>query len=122
MEPGNWVSVQRDDGETVGYLDPVTSNYDVVVPRNILGQQIGEPSDYAVAEALVEDRGIGELMNLWTLDGQEAVVGEELTILEVSPDGIVLANALRVKALDSTQRIHIPWPDVSQRLTSVKRP
>ncbi|TAP27637.1 hypothetical protein [Arthrobacter sp. S41] len=117
MDISDWVSVQREDGETVGYLQPVTPDYSLVIPRNILGHAIAEPHEYSAAEYLLEERGIAELMSNWRLDAQEQEKTEELTILEVSPLGIVLANALRVKALEATERIHVMWPDVEQRLT-----
>jgi len=107
-----WLAVTREDGETVGYLEPVTDDYADVVPRNRLGHAVGEVSDFHAAEELVLDRGLRELAEHWLLDG----VGPELTVIELSPDGVVLRDAFLSKALAPTERVHVPWPDTAERL------
>jgi hypothetical protein len=107
-----WLAVTREDGETAGYLEPVTDDYADVIPRNRLGHAVGEVGDYHAAEELVLDRGLRELAEHWLLDGE----GPELTVIELSPDGIVLRDALLSKALVPTKRVHVPWPDTTGRL------
>ncbi len=117
MDYSQWVSVQRDDGETVGYLDPCDPDYNQVIPRNILGHAVTEGCEYLTGEELLLERGIREVMDTWVLDDGSAERTEVLSIVEVSPQGIVLANALRTKALQPTERIHVSWPDIARRLT-----
>lgn len=111
-----WLAVTRDDGETVGYLEPVTDDYAEVVPRNRLGHAVGAATDYDTAEELVLDRGLRELAEHWLLDD----AGAELTITELSPAGIVLRDAYVSKAL-ATVATRIPWPDTTHRLRPAPR-
>ncbi|WP_345469685.1 hypothetical protein QMQ05_10065 [Glutamicibacter ectropisis] len=117
MDTSQWVSVQREDGETVGYLEPLADDFSSVLPRNVLGHAIDDPTEYLQGEELLQERGIGELMHPWILDAQQGESTSELTILELSAHGIVLADALHTKALSPTPRIHVDWPDVTGRLT-----
>ncbi|MDR7383464.1 hypothetical protein [Promicromonospora iranensis] len=107
-----WLAVTREDGETVGYLEPVTDDYSDVIPRNRLGHAVGEVCDYHVAEELVLDRGLRELAEYWLLDGD----GPELTVIELSPGGVVLRDAFLSKSLAPTRRVDVPWPDTAHRL------
>ena len=107
-----WLAVTREDGETVGYLEPVTDDYAEVIPRNRLGHRVGETMDYHLGEELVLERGLRELAEHWLLDG----VGPELTITEVSPAGIVLHDAYLTKALVPLEPTHVAWPDTPGRL------
>ena len=116
MDVSTWVSVQREDGETVGYLDPADPGYNLVTPRNVLGHAVADACGYLDGEQLLVERGISEVMNTWVLDAGSRDATELLTILEVSPHGIVLANALQTKALQPTERIRVAWPDVQHRL------
>ncbi|WP_125775504.1 hypothetical protein [Antribacter gilvus] len=107
-----WLAVTREDGETVGYLEPVTEDYGEVVPRNRLGHAVGGVLGFHEAEELVLDRGLRELAEPWLLDGSD----EPLTIIELSPSGIVLSNAFASKALILTDRYTVGWPDTGGRL------
>lgn len=117
MEISQWVTVTRDDSETVGYLEPVTEDYDLVQPRSILGHAVGEPTDHEQGEALLCERGIAELMDPWHLSGATQALSGNLSILEVSAHGIVVADALLTKALVPTERHTVPWPDTDEVLT-----
>lgn len=107
-----WLAVTREDGETVGYLEPVTDDYADVIPRNRIGHALGTPHCYHAAEELVLDRGLRELAEHWLLDGGNT----ELTIIELSPAGIVLRDAYLTKALVPLASVHVPWPDTAGRL------
>ena len=107
-----WLAVTREDSETVGYLEPLTDDYAEVIPRNRLGHAVGGAQDYHAAEELILDRGLRELAEHWLLDGE----GPELTVIELSPAGIVLRDAFLSKSLAPTARVDVPWPDTAGRL------
>lgn len=117
MNTDQWITVTRDDGETVGYLEPVTADYDKVQPRSILGHAVGAPIDYVQGEEILGERGIAELMEHWQLSGATQALAGDLSILEVSAHGIVVADALLTKALVPTERYTVPWPDTDELLT-----
>ena len=116
MDFSTRVGVQREDGETVGHLDPADPDYKLVTPRNVLGHALADACGYVDGEQLLVDRGISEVMTTWVLDAGSRDAAEVLNILEVSPHGTVLANALRTKALQPTERFRVAWPDVEHRL------
>ena len=115
--PADWITVSREDREAVGYLEPVTEDYEVVQPRTVLGHHAGEPTDIEGGEARLRERGIGELAEVWELDAETPARVSSLAILEVSPHGIVVADALATKALAGPEPMTVPWPDVEERLT-----
>lgn len=111
-EAGTWLEVMRDDGEVVGYLEPLTADYAEVVPRTRLGHALAERAGYHEAEELVLGHGLTELQEPWLLDG----VGVPIAVVEVSADGIVLRDAFLSKALLPSEEIRLPWPDTEGRL------
>lgn len=113
MDTSAWLAVTREAGETVGYLEPLTPDYDVVQPRSVLGHVVGEPSDYVAGEELLRERGIAELMQPLRLKDAAAALSGPLAILEVSPHGIVVADALLVKALAPSEKATVSWPDTA---------
>ena len=104
MDTSTWIAVTREDGETVGYLEPVTPDYDVVQPRSVLGHVAGEPIDYLAGDELLCERGIFDLIQPWQLKDAPDALSGPLAILEVSPHGIVVADALLVKALAPSEK------------------
>lgn len=114
MDTSTWVSVTREDGEPVGYLEPLDEEYATLQPRSLLGHAVGDPGDFLTGEVRLLDRGIGELAEHWRLT--DPPLPNPLSILEVSPDGIVVADTLATKALIATDRIHVDWPDARGRL------
>lgn len=122
MDVSTWIGVTREDGETVGYLEPVTPDYDTVQPRTVLGHPAGEPCDYLAGEELLCERGISELMQYWKLREAPAALAGELSILEISPHGIVvIADALLAKALAPGEKATIGWPDLEGYLVPAPR-
>ena len=115
--PSDWIAVTREEREAVGYLESVTEDYDVVQPRTLLGHRAGDPTDIESGEERLRERGIGELAELWVLDAGTPAHVRSLAILEVSPHGIVVADALATKALAGPEPMTVPWPDVEERLT-----
>lgn len=112
-----WVPIAREDRETVGYLEPVTDDYERVQPRSLLGHAVGAPVDYESGERLVEELSLSELAEQWVLDAGTADEVEGLTVLELSPHGILLADHYATKGLMATERTHVPWPDLQERLS-----
>lgn len=116
MDTTSWASIQREDGETVGYLDPVDADFERVVPRNVLGHAVADPTDYLSGEEFLIQRGISELMNDWIITSGDHANSSKMSILEVSSKGIILADALMAKALAPTPRLKIQWPDTTHIL------
>lgn len=80
----------------------------------MLGHTVGDPCDFVTGEDRLLERGIRELAEHWRLTDPK--LPNALTLLEVSPAGIVAADALKTKALVPTERIRVAWPDIGQRL------
>lgn len=115
MSTDDWQPITRgSDREIVGYLEPLDAHYSLVQPRSMLGHTVGDPCDFVTGEDRLLERGIRELAEYWRLTDPK--LPNALTLLEVSPDGIVAADALKTKALVPTERIHVAWPDIDQRL------
>lgn len=112
-----WITVTREDREAVGYLEPVTEDYDLVQPRTLLGHRAGSPTSLTEGEERLAERGIGELAEQWVLDAGAPTEARALTIIEVSPHGIVVADAQATKALAGPEPRTVPWPDLEERLS-----
>lgn len=112
-----WVSVTREDGETAGYLEPITDDYDVVQPRTLLGHALGAPVDFETGDRLIGERGISELAEQWVLDEDTDDEIAGLTVVELSPRGVTLADYLATKGLMATEKLHVDWPDLQERLS-----
>lgn len=65
-----------------------------------------------IGEDRLLEHGIREVAEHWQLIDPE--LPNALAILEVSPEGIVVADALKTKALVPTERFRVEWPDVAQ--------
>ncbi|WP_372697764.1 hypothetical protein [Arthrobacter sp. JSM 101049] len=117
MDTSGWIPTTREDGETVGYLEPVTADYGLVQPRNLLGHPVGGPAEFMEAEDLLIERGISELAGRWTLRGVADDLRDGVVILEASPDGIVVAHGDLAKAGIYGRRVRVGWPDAAGLLT-----
>lgn len=113
----DWVRVNREDGETVGWLEPLDAGYASLRPRDVLGHVAGEDAGWIEAEEAVHRVGLAHVAEEWLLDGGE----ERFVILEVTPTEIVLGNALASKALVRAERRSIAWPDTGGRLRRTGR-
>lgn len=121
MNTEHWLPVTRQsDRETVGYLEPLHSDYSQVQPRSVLGHPVSAPSDFVTGEDLLLERGISEVAEHWRLTDPQ--LPNALAILEVSPEGIIVADALETKALVPTERFEVEWPDLIQRLVQWDEP
>lgn len=115
MHTEDWHPTTRgSDREIVGYLDPCDPDYAQVQPRSVLGHPVGDPCDFVTGEDRLLERGIHELAEHWRLTDPQ--LPNALAIVEVSPDGITVADALKTKALVPTERFRVAWPDMDQRL------
>lgn len=112
-----WVAVTREDRETVGYLEPITPDYEVVRPRTLLGHVAGDDTGFEEAEALLIARGISELAETWILDAGTPREVRDLTLRELSPARIELADRMAAKALVDSPVHRVTWPDVEERLS-----
>lgn len=90
MRIEDWQPITRgSDREIVGYLEPFDADYSLVQPRSMLGHPVGGPCDFVTGEDRLVERGIHELAEHWRLTNPK--LPNALTLLEVSPDGIVVA-------------------------------
>lgn len=117
LKPDSWIAVNREDRETVGYLEPLTEDYGTVQPRTVLGHPAGEPTDFVDGEERLIDRGLSELAEKWAHKDQHGEETEDLTILELSPRGIVLVDYYAAKAALAEKKLVVEWPDTVQRLS-----
>jgi hypothetical protein len=103
---------RRDDGELVGWIRPAGDDW---VPVDLFGRELSGPIDWLDAEALLEDRGIGWLAEIWMLEGADAAP-LRVRIVEVTPDHDGVAGRVVVQtddfgAIDApVTRIELPWP------------
>lgn len=115
MSIEDWAPITRgSDRESVGYLEPLDPNYSRVQPRSALGHTVGDPCDFVTGEDRLLERGISELAEHWRLTNPQ--LPNALSILEVSPAGIVVADAMETKAMVPTERFRVTWPDLDVRL------
>src|SRR5690625_3743893 len=116
-----WHPVTRgSDRETVGYLEPLDLDYNRVQPRSVLGHPVGDPCGFVTGEDKVLERGIREIAEHWQLIDPK--LPNALAILEVSPDAIVVAAALKTKAMVPTERFLVEWPATAERLVPWTEP
>lgn len=111
MDTSGWLATRRDDGETVGYLEPLADDYSLVQPRSLLGHPVGPPAEFLEAEELLIERGISELAERWMLHGASDDLRGGVVILEASAEGIIVAHADLAKAGASGRRVRVAWPD-----------
>lgn len=104
--------VTREDGETVGWLEPLDDGYELLRPRDVLGHVVAEDAAWVEAEEAVQARGLSHLAERWLLDGDQ----RPLAVVEVSPQGIRVADWMSSRALFDSTATTIAWPDVQGRL------
>lgn len=111
MDTSGWLATTRDDGETVGYLEPLADDYSLVQPRSLLGHPVGPPAEFLEAEELLIERGISELAERWMLRGASDDLRGGVVILEASAEGIIVDHADLAKAGAYGRRVRVAWPD-----------
>ena len=85
--PAEWIEHRRGDREVLGWMRPEGDDFVVI---DLLGRELGAPTDWFSAEELLESRGIGYLADPFEMLHNGSWVRVRLT--EVSPDGIRVKN------------------------------
>jgi hypothetical protein len=85
------------------------------VPVDLFGREVSTPVDWLEAEALLEERGIHWLADIWMLERDDAMP-LRVRIVEVTPDrngvpGRVVVQTDDFGAIDApVSRFELPWP------------
>lgn len=109
----DWVKVTREDGETVGWLEPLDAEYALLRPRDVLGHVAGPDAEWVPAEECLQELGLAHVAEAWHLDGDPRA----LSIVELSSAGIWVGDRMLTKALAPTERVMVAWPDTAGRLS-----
>lgn len=106
MVPADWIEHRRSrDGELIGWIRPEGDDW---VPVDLLGAALCGPVDWASAEAALDERGLGWLSGVWTLEVNG--VPTRVRIVHVGPDGITVQTD-DFGAIDvPVDRFDLPWP------------
>lgn len=102
---------RRDDGELLGWIRPSGDDW---VAVDLLGRDASSPRDWLDAEAVLEERGLGWLADVWMLETDAAP--RRVRIVEVTPDhdgiaGRVVVHTDDLGSIDAPfERIELPWP------------
>jgi hypothetical protein len=119
--PGDWTPHRREDGELVGWIRPADD--DLWVTVDVLGREASAPLEWLDAEAVLEERGIAFLGEIWMLEG-EASAPLRVRLVEVTPDRVVVQTD-DFGAIDApVDRFVLPWPapDRLRLRTAADRP
>ncbi|WP_431797939.1 hypothetical protein [Microbacterium kunmingense] len=112
MIPADWTPHRRDDGELVGWIRPEGDDW---VAMDLFGRPASEAGDWLDAEAVLEERGLSWLAEVWMLEQED---GEPLRvrIAEVTPGAVgrpgrVVVHTDDFGAIDVPyERIALEWP------------
>lgn len=115
-----WLAIKRNDGEIVGFVEPLEADYSRVQARNRLGHKLGSPSEYVEAEDQILALGLSFLAERWFVADPPAFLVNGAVIKELSPSGIVLIDADFAKAGISQESLTIDWPDIEGKLSAVQ--
>lgn len=88
MDRTAWIEHRRGDGERVGWIRPEGEDF---VPIDLLGRELGAPTDWLSAEESLEHRGLGWLAEPWALTLADGAV-QRVRIVEVTPERIRVKN------------------------------
>ncbi|HKT56386.1 MAG TPA: hypothetical protein VJR25_06415 [Microbacterium sp.] len=112
MPRPDWTPHRRDDGELIGWIRPQGDDW---VPVDLFGREVAEPIDWLDAEAVLEERGIRWLADIWMLEREDAAP-LRVRIVEVTPDRGGVAGRVVVQTDDfgaveaPVTRFELPWP------------
>lgn len=112
MIPPDWTPHRREDGELVGWIRPEGEDW---VALDLLGREASGPIDWLDAEAVLEERGLSWLADVWML---ERDVGEPVRVklVEITPGGAAEPGRVVVQTDDfgaidvPVQKHHLDWP------------
>lgn len=112
MPRPDWTPHRRDDGELIGWIRPHGDDW---VPVDLFGRAVAGPIDWLDAEAVLEERGIRWLADIWMLEREDAAP-LRVRIVEVTPDRGGVAGRVVVQTDDfgaveaPVTRFELPWP------------
>lgn len=112
MIPADWTAHRRDDGELVGWIRP---SGDLWIAVDMLGREVGGPAEWLDAEAVLEERGLAWLADIWMLE-REHRAPLRVRMVEVVPGGASEPGRVVVKtddfgAIDApSESVVLPWP------------
>lgn len=109
MLPSDWTPHRREDGELVGWIRPADSTGDTWVAIDLLGRPASGPVGWLEAEALLEERGLAWLGEVWMLE-RAGSAPLRVRLVEVDPDRVVVKTD-DFGAIDApVRRFELPWP------------
>jgi hypothetical protein len=112
--PPYWEPYERqDDGELLGYLEPVGERLRPVSP---FGHPLAEAGDRPDAESRLEELGLRYLAEPWLLDVADRPDPVRVRILEVRSDRVVLQEFV-TEGIYSGERYTLEPPVEAGRLT-----
>jgi hypothetical protein len=103
---------RREDGELLGWIRP---EGDLWVAVDILGREASAPVEWLDAEAVLDERGLAYLGEVWMLERPDAVP-LRVRLVEVSPpagqaEGRVVVKTDDFGAIDAPVTTYpLPWP------------
>jgi hypothetical protein len=107
MLPADWTPHRRDDGELVGWIR--AADDDLWVPVDVLGREASAALEWLDAEAVLEQRGIAWLGEIWMLE-REGAAPLRVRLVEVTTDRVVVQTD-DFGAIDApVERFVLPWP------------
>ena len=108
MIDSDWTPHRRDDGELLGWIRPEDDEW---VAVDLFGHEVSGPLDWLDAEAILEERGISWLADIWVLEGESVDAGPlRVRIVEVTPERVVVQTD-DYGAIDApVERFELPWP------------
>jgi len=108
MIGSDWTAHRRDDGELVGWIKPAGDEW---VAVDLFGHEVSDPMDWLEAEAVLENRGISWLADIWMLEGESMDADPlRVRIVEVTPERVVVQTD-DYGAVDApVERFELPWP------------
>lgn len=103
----DWTPHRRDDGELVGWIRP---HGDEWIAVDLFGRDVAGPLDWLDAEAVLEQRGISWLADIWMLESETDADPLRVRIVEVTPERIVVQTD-DFGAVDApVERFELSWP------------
>lgn len=116
MIADDWTPHRRDDGELVGWIRPQGADW---VAVDMLGRDASGALDWLEAEAVLEERGLSWLAEVWMLEGGatgDAAEPWRVRLVEVTPGGSSEPGRVVVQTDDfgavdvPVTRVDLPWP------------
>ena len=109
MLPDDYTPHRRDDGELVGWIRPGDDSGETWIAIDLLGREASGAIDWLDAEAVLEERGLAWLGDVWMLERPDAAP-LRVRLVEVTPDHVVVKTD-DFGAIDApVDRFELAWP------------